>query len=312
MTTTAPTASQIAATLSALVTSTNGYLLVRDRIDSEVRRYITRYLSLADGPLQELPRFELRSELAEQEYGYRQEIADRLDTLRPAMRAAKPLVESGVDDPGAFITDAGVTLQQLGNSIEKDRYCLDVMLENQAPSTVCIRNFDEFNADTGRTTAKIRELLPKVVALIEVFAAVPAASPASPAVEPPLDQKPGVELRRHTDPERQTDALLESSLVVDAECLEVRWHNKRCELGNHTRRFKIIERLAQRPGARVSCSKLITHAWDEAAVIEPEAVATEVKRLKQDLKKSDMIPVAKAIHQQTIDSERHWYLDPDV
>lgn len=81
-------------------------------------------------------------------------------------------------------------------------------------------------------------------------------------------------------------------LITDRGDFSVRWGNRTCRLGN-TLAFKLLDRLAQRPGLYLHYDKLLSEFWD--CHTSPEAVRSTVKILRRKLRAAGMGDLAKAI-----------------
>jgi DNA-binding response OmpR family regulator len=82
------------------------------------------------------------------------------------------------------------------------------------------------------------------------------------------------------------------SQITDRANFSVRWGNRTCRLGN-TLAFKLLDRLAQRPGLYLHYDKLLSEFWD--CHTSPEAVRSTVKILRRKLRAAGMGDLAKAI-----------------
>lgn len=82
------------------------------------------------------------------------------------------------------------------------------------------------------------------------------------------------------------------SPITDRADFSVRWGNRRCPLGNNLA-FKILERLAQRPGLYLHYDTLLNEFWDCHTSFE--AVRSAVKVLRRKLRAAGMGDLAKAI-----------------
>ncbi len=123
-----------------------------------------------------------------------------------------------------------------------------------------------------------------------------------------LSGKP--ETQEVPDDARLAPAEPAGQFVLDPETLEIRYGKQVCSLGDHPGRFRIFQRLSKRPKARVSIGALIEVARGADANIGDAAIKGEIMRLKLDLRSNGMAQVASAIHQQTIDNEMHFFVDP--
>ena len=81
-------------------------------------------------------------------------------------------------------------------------------------------------------------------------------------------------------------------LITDRGDFSVRWGNRTCRLGN-TLGFKVLDRLAQRPGLYLDYDTLLDSCWD--CHTSPEAVRSTVKVLRRKLRAAGMGDLAKAI-----------------
>lgn len=80
--------------------------------------------------------------------------------------------------------------------------------------------------------------------------------------------------------------------ITNRANFSVRWGNRTCRLGN-TLGFKVLERLAQRPGLYLHYDSLMDEFWDRHT--SPEAVRSTVKVLRRKLRAAGMGDLAKAI-----------------
>jgi DNA-binding response OmpR family regulator len=80
--------------------------------------------------------------------------------------------------------------------------------------------------------------------------------------------------------------------ITDRADFSVRWGNRTCRLGN-TLAFKLLDRLAHRPGLYLHYDTLLDEFWDRHT--SPEAVRSTVKILRRKLRAAGMGDLAKAI-----------------
>jgi DNA-binding response OmpR family regulator len=156
--------------------------------------------------------------------------------------------------------------------------------ESQAPDTMPIVNR---TGDSAKLLAQAVSLLNQAVALIGeaapgVLDDLWLERSSIPAHGPTRDSQP-------IPPPRNGSAR---SPITDRGDFSVRWGNRTCRLGN-TLAFKLLDRLAQRPGLYLHYDKLLSEFWD--CHTSPEAVRSTVKILRRKLRAAGMGDLAKAI-----------------
>jgi len=80
--------------------------------------------------------------------------------------------------------------------------------------------------------------------------------------------------------------------ITDNLTFCVHWGNQTCHLGN-TVAFRLLERLAHRPGLYLHYDSLLNELWDYHT--SPEAVRSAVKILRRKLRAAGMEDLAEAI-----------------
>ena len=93
--------------------------------------------------------------------------------------------------------------------------------------------------------------------------------------------------------------------IVDPAAMTVTWHGRTCKLG-HSITFRLLDRLARRPGQYLTLDRLVRDVWDGQNVSD-EAIRSAVRHLKLRLKRGGMKGLAAAIRCE----RRHYYLDAD-
>ncbi len=81
-------------------------------------------------------------------------------------------------------------------------------------------------------------------------------------------------------------------LIIDPTTFAVKWHNQSCHLGP-TILFKLIRRLARRPGRYLTCDTLMEDVWERRC--SDTAIRSAIKRLRCALRDAGMPEVATAI-----------------
>ena len=127
-------------------------------------------------------------------------------------------------------------------------------------------------------------------------------------IMPCLDMKDGkvvkgihfVDLKEAGDPlanllgSRLADpALLFSRPIIDLAAMTVTWEGHTCRLGN-TVLFRLMARLARRPGQYIPFAGLLRDVW-HGAIKEDETVRSAVRRLRHRLSDAEMPRLAAAI-----------------
>lgn len=87
--------------------------------------------------------------------------------------------------------------------------------------------------------------------------------------------------RESTEPEEGERPLVYGPLVIDAASHSVRLKGK--ELDLTTTEFKLLQRLARRPGRAFSRDHLLSEVWGYGGDVESRTVDTHVKRLRAKL-----------------------------
>ncbi|MCY2987463.1 MAG: winged helix-turn-helix domain-containing protein [Planctomycetota bacterium] len=80
--------------------------------------------------------------------------------------------------------------------------------------------------------------------------------------------------------------------ITDRVNFSVHWGTRTCRLGN-TVAFKLLERLAHRPGLYLHYDSLLNELWDYHT--SPDAVRSAVKVLRRKLRAAGMEDLAEAI-----------------
>lgn len=143
-------------------------------------------------------------------------------------------------------------------------------------------------------TGDSAKLLAQAVALLEQ--AVKLIGEAAPGVL--HDLGPGLVGMSVHGPARDSQPIRQSGNgsarhpITDRADFSVRWGNRTCCLGNNLA-FKLLERLAHRPGLYLHYDTLLNEFWD--CHTSPEAVRSAVKVLRRKLRAAGMGDLAKAI-----------------
>jgi len=145
-----------------------------------------------------------------------------------------------------------------------------------------------------KRTSDSAKLLAQAVALLEQ--AVKLIGEAAPGVLDALGPGPAgmsahspVRAGQHIPPSGNGSTR---PVITDRANFSVHWGKRTCRLGN-TLAFKLLERLAQRPGLYLDCDSLLDEFWD--CHTSPEAVRSAVKVPRRKLRVAGMGDLAKAI-----------------
>jgi DNA-binding response OmpR family regulator len=92
--------------------------------------------------------------------------------------------------------------------------------------------------------------------------------------------------------DRQRGFLPHDRLMVDPTTFTVEWQGQRCDLGPSIL-FKLIQRLARRPGRYFTYDILMEDVWEQRC--SNTTVRSAVKRLRQALRDAGMPELATAI-----------------
>ena len=84
--------------------------------------------------------------------------------------------------------------------------------------------------------------------------------------------------------------------IIDLAAMTVTWGGRTCRLGN-TVLFRLMARLAKRPGHYIPFTGLLRDVW-QGAVKEDETIRSAVRRLKQRLRDAEMPRLAAAVRAQ--------------
>lgn len=91
--------------------------------------------------------------------------------------------------------------------------------------------------------------------------------------------------------------------ITDPGAATVTWHGRTCKLGQSLL-FRLMDRLARRPGHYLSFDRLVRDVW-EGHMVSDEAIRSAVRHLKRRLKQASMRGLAVAIRSD----RRHYFLD---
>jgi DNA-binding response OmpR family regulator len=97
-------------------------------------------------------------------------------------------------------------------------------------------------------------------------------------------------LDKHGD--QQRGCLPRDGLMVNPATFTVEWHGQRCDLGP-TMLFKLIQRLARRPGRYLTYDILMEDVWEQRC--SNTTIRSAVKRLRRALCDARMPELAAAI-----------------
>jgi DNA-binding response OmpR family regulator len=119
-----------------------------------------------------------------------------------------------------------------------------------------------------------------------------AAAAAAERAWSVLDKYDMADLRCVPCGDQHPDCLSRDRLVVNPATFTVEWHGQRCNLGP-TILFRLIQRLARRPGIYLTYDALMEDVWEQPC--SNTTIRSAVKRLRRAMCDAGMPELAAAI-----------------